>query len=1339
MKQIRFAISLVVLAFGSLLNAQQMYTPYDDLPGVIKTYKPIYNEGFPDWAKQLYEYPINYFEIENGFNQYTSIYGKQKSPIIRYYKIWRQAVISYVNDQGDIEIPDFNQIARERNTLSKTSGFSKMPDASNSNWTFLGPKQTFWLNESGSSQTPGVAPWQVNVYSLAVDPSNTNIIYVGTETGYINKSVDKGLNWVLMNPDYVMGGVTALVVHPTNSNIVYASSDGKIHKSTNGGSTWSVVLNNAEANHILIDNTNPSKVIASTNQGIYISSNDGVNWSNKASGKFYDVEFKPGDTNIIYALKQNASSKLDAVISADGGDTFTALPNFPNQFNDGSGGLLAVTSNNPNVVFSTLLSDNNTPQLYKGTNNSGNWTWSKIIDCNTDTFKYNNGQGYYDLVLEVNPNNENEFFVGTTTLFKTNNGGSSFDAIGGYFGRFSIHPDIQDMKWLDDGTAWVTTDGGISFSTDAFESDFQPLINNLIGSDMWGFDQGWNEDIVVGGRYHNGNTAIADFYGDKALRMGGAESPTGWVIQGKSRHVAFNDLGNGWILPKTAEEKEEGRFLFAKFPNMLEYGGSRGSLVHHPNYYNTIFLGEENDLWKSTDMGETFKSIHAFSGKVMGVFMSSKNPDVMYTDVQGAGLYKSTDQGETWTYKPALGNSSNGGSKMNGRTSLVISPYDENTIYACYTNGTWTVQKGVIFKSTDGGDTWTNISGNIDAYTKCLAIQPTNSGKELVYAFTTKRNGEGANVYYRTSDMTSWSLFENNFPNNLGIITAIPFYRDGKIRVAGTAGVWESPLQEDFEPIINPWVQKKDFNCMDDTLYFDDHSILNHQDASWKWEITPAPAYISDPNIRNPEVILGSPGAYTVKLTVTQNGMDYVKEIVDMVTTTTCPSINDCDNPAELPKNEWSLIYADSEEVNNPGLATMAFDDDPGTIWHTRWSTGTDPYPHEIQIDLGNSYSISKFKYTPRTDGQNGRIKDYELYFSYDKTNWGDVAYSGSFENTSSPQTVEFLTPVKGRYMRLKALSEVNGGAWTSAAELTLTGCISDNCPDVDNPDQADFDNDGLGDACDDDDDNDGILDVVDDCPNTPLGSAVNDKGCSLFTLPANNFKIQTVGETCRNNDNGKIIITAEAQHDYIVVLSLNGSTETFEFTDTIEIPNLKSGTYTLCITVKDIPEMEFKRCNDLVVTEPSDLSVLSKVDSNKKTVSLTLANASMYNINLNGVLTQTSNSNVTLNLVAGVNTIRVSTNKDCQGVFEKSILVSDKVIAYPNPFKDYLLLNVGQNESKVIEVNVYSAEGKLMQSRFLPVQNNTIVVDGRHFSKGVYVVRLKTSLGVSNIKIVKE
>ena len=122
------------------------------------------------------------------------------------------------------------------------------------------------------------------------------------------------------------------------------------------------------------------------------------------------------------------------------------------------------------------------------------------------------------------------------------------------------------MQILPNGETWVSTDGGLTLTTDNFTAlaNAKAKNNLLVGSDFWGFDQGWSEDLDVGGRYHNGNTAIADFYQQKALRIGGGESATDWVLQGKSREVAYIDLGNGWILPKTATGAPEGRFIFSK-------------------------------------------------------------------------------------------------------------------------------------------------------------------------------------------------------------------------------------------------------------------------------------------------------------------------------------------------------------------------------------------------------------------------------------------------------------------------------------------------------------------------------------------------------------------------------------------------------------------------------------------------------------------------------------------------------------------------------------------------------------------------------------------------------
>jgi len=1027
------------------VSGQIKNTPYDNLPGINSIEKPGFDNSFPKWAKMLYQYPVNFNEIEKEYHIYFAEKGKQKNAIIRYYKLWSKIVRNYADEDGIIILPSsekYKAAAKKRNKNT-----NKL-DTSKSDWSFLGPKNTYWLNESGTPGATEVAPWQVNVYSFDVFKGNNEIIYCGTETGYVNKSVDGGKNWSMLAKNYVFNGISDIEIHPTNSNIIYVASGIQVHKTTDGGNSWLPMLKNGisfSANHLVIDPSNHNKIIASTNNGIYISTNAGSDWSKKTTRAAYDVEFKPGDSNIIYVLTDTNSGDFELLESLNGGTSFTGITSFPSNIYNASGGLLAVTKSNPDLIITTLLSIDKTPFLYKGVFSDEKWTWNKIIDCNTGDFEYNNGQGYYDLVLEISPDNQTEFMVGSTTLFKTNDGGQNFDVIGGYGGRFSIHPDIQDMKWLENNKVWVATDGGMSFSNDAFETNFQPRINGLIGSSMWGFDQGWNEDIVVGGRYHNGNTAMADFYNGKALRMGGAESATGWIIHGKSRHVAFNDLGNGWVIPNSAEGNPEGRFIFGKYPNMFEYGGVRGNLLHHPNYFETLYLGEGKIFWKSSDMGESFQSIHSFSGNVLCLQNSMINPDVFYADIEGVGLYRSEDEGVNWVFKPALSNSSNGGNKMRGRTNLVISPYDENTIYACYSNGTWSDDKGQVFKSTDGGNSWVNWTGEVNGYTKNLAIQPTSTGEDLVYLFTTSRNGEQSNVYFRKGNMSNWDLFTNNYPKNFDVNTAIPFYRDGKIRLAGSGGVWESPLQEtDFKPVINPWVEKFENKCMTDTLHFDDHSILNHSGASWKWNISPEPLYMEDSNIRNPKVVLGNPGSYDVTLTVTVNGIAYQKIIENMVNTTTCPSIHDCDNPAELPKSEWTLLYADSQEINYPGLATMAFDDDPSTIWHTRWSTGSDSYPHEIQIDIGNLYEISIFSYLPRQDGSsNGRIKDFELYLSNDKSDWGEAVQSGTFDDSNGKHIINFETPVVARYIRLKALSEINGNKWTSIAELTLTGCIS--------------------------------------------------------------------------------------------------------------------------------------------------------------------------------------------------------------------------------------------------------------------------------------------------------
>ncbi|MEI6898744.1 MAG: hypothetical protein WCL00_02605, partial [Bacteroidota bacterium] len=546
------AIFIILLWFSAICTmAQNQFTPNDELQGLLKSYKPSYSPDLPEWAKMLYQPKVNFTEVSAAFELYMDENPGKESAIIRYFRIWSRAVEPYVLEDGTIQLPDLNKEYEElRNMQAETFLNPIKNPVSNSNWSFVGPKETFWLNESGSTTAPGSCPWQVNVYSFDIAPSDNTVIFCGTETGFVNKTTNKGQNWSLVAPGYFfVGSVTAIAIHPSNPDIVYAAAGNQVHKTTNGGISWTPMLptgNLFYADRLKIDPNNPQKLYAASSNGLYTSSDAGVTWTQKWNAPAYDVEIKPNDDTQIFALTK-ANGKFSVVQSTDGGQTFTAQSTFPTNVTESSGGLLAMTTANPNLMFAICLSANNTPYLLKGTFSGGIWSWALQATGQTTVFPMDNGQGYFDLAMEVSPVNQNIILVGTTTLFKSVNGGATFTPIGGYYGNFNIHPDIQDIKMLSNGESWVSTDGGMNLTTDNFTlaANYFVKVNGIIGSDLWGFDQGWNEDIMVGGRYHNGNTAIASFYQPKALRMGGAESPTGWVLQGKSRHVAFNDLGNG--------------------------------------------------------------------------------------------------------------------------------------------------------------------------------------------------------------------------------------------------------------------------------------------------------------------------------------------------------------------------------------------------------------------------------------------------------------------------------------------------------------------------------------------------------------------------------------------------------------------------------------------------------------------------------------------------------------------------------------------------------------------------------------------------------------------------
>ncbi|MFN8395032.1 MAG: PKD domain-containing protein [Bacteroidia bacterium] len=262
--------------------------------------------------------------------------------------------------------------------------------------------------------------------------------------------------------------------------------------------------------------------------------------------------------------------------------------------------------------------------------------------------------------------------------------------------------------------------------------------------------------------------------------------------------------------------------------------------------------------------------------------ISRSNPDVIYLSQQPASgnlgkIWKTTDGGATWTSIPMP-------SGANRRKILLaLDPEDSEKLYAAFPDAS---NGNKVFRTTDGGNAWTNLTSSAldgEAIHSIVLVGGTNGG---LYACTNR------SVFYRDDALGSWVVFDTGLPVNFNSNIGKAFYRDGKIRVASYGkAIWQSDFHTpQSRPICTPMVQHPTAICSADTFYFEDHSMLNHSGATWSWTFqggTPATS-----TQRNPAVTFNGTGSHLVTLTVTDgNGQSDTDSLTVTLTGVTATSI----------------------------------------------------------------------------------------------------------------------------------------------------------------------------------------------------------------------------------------------------------------------------------------------------------------------------------------------------------------------------------------------------------------------------------------------------------------
>ncbi|MCS6934797.1 MAG: hypothetical protein NZM35_06585 [Chitinophagales bacterium] len=661
----------------------------------------------PQWAQKMYSPHPNVFEVDSLFRLYFKNNPFVKSYHTQYYKRWRRKYEHYINEDGFIVQPDDSA---ERSSMQQY--LATIHTGRASNWSPVGSILVrSELGMQGHSQS--------NIYCIDQSKSHPNILFCGTEPGEIYKSTNGGMLWQCVSEPYQFGnagaqnwgsGVSAISIHPVNPNIVFAAGNGGVFRTLNGGATWSHVLvqNDFEPNELLVHPANPLLVFAAANKGLYRSSDGGDTWSLLFGQKSYDIKCNTANSAVMYLVKNSPSlKKCEFFISTDTGATWALQSNGWYHSTDpdrtDGGARIAVTPANPNRIYAYLIGESKANDygfigVYRSDDGGQSWTLPNgpaggpytqshpNLAYGSPSWTYH--QGFYNCAIMASETDPDKILVGGLSLWRSDDGAHTFLPVAGYNnGPLQMHVDMQDFR-SSGGHYWITTDGGIYFSTDFFNTQPEFRTQGIRASDYWGFGSGWNEDVLVGGLYHNGNLAYHENYGAGTfLSLGGGEAATGYVNPGKNRYTYFSDLG-GVILPANIT-LPLAYFSVGKFPNESYIAAESGEMEFHPHCYNTAFVSSENQLWRTDDGGSAFTLIHTFGNQPLNhikyIEICSSNPQVMYVTQQPASgsagtLWKTTDGGQNWsTVSIPPGNS---------RWMLIsINPVNPDELWLAYPNG----------------------------------------------------------------------------------------------------------------------------------------------------------------------------------------------------------------------------------------------------------------------------------------------------------------------------------------------------------------------------------------------------------------------------------------------------------------------------------------------------------------------------------------------------------------------------------------------------------------------------------------------------------------------------
>jgi photosystem II stability/assembly factor-like uncharacterized protein len=680
--------------------------------------------------------------------------------------------------------------------------------------------------------------------AIALAPSDPNVIYAGTGDANLGpsklafnrdniyyglgvlKSTDAGATWTLETGNSAQGNnvfdrrtISKIVVDPTDLNTVYVAvgavatnglpGNTGIWKSTDGGQNWTdttaAISTTAAFSDLVIDPTNPQVLYAGVGapagdpaNGVYKTTNGGATWAvagdlptgatDPRIGRV-TLALAPSDPDILYvaliASGLNPEPGLYAQSSLykfettqDAGVTWTNLPNTPQylgQYLDAADTIpaffgdydtaLAVDPTNAMVVYAAGTQGHfvettdggktaqNWTDLFYGTNTNndvltgvpGDDEHSIVFDS-TGRFLVGNDEGIF---RQTNPGSDP-----TTQFVDDINGNLDTDQLAG----IAIDPNNPDIAY-----------GGAQDNGDSRFDDSslnQPYLNQPVQSVSWNEVNGFKDITSLS----DGGFIQIDPFNTSTVYEEAFYVP----VDAAGQAVFFlrsDDNGLTWTPRITGLNLSEPGNFFVPF-------------VVDPAHPGRLLLGT-SQVYESTNNGDNWLPLGSFvfPDIIDAVAAAPSDVNTVYATARGGHVFVTTDHGTNWVERDPV--TPNTQLRYRG---LFVDPRNANIAYVVASNFDNVTGGGQVWRTTNAGVSWTNISGNlpdIPFWSIAVDTYGTSQANDVYYI------GTDAGVYSSSNQGATWARLGVGLPNvqvqnlaiseNLGILAAGTFGR----------GLWE--------------------------------------------------------------------------------------------------------------------------------------------------------------------------------------------------------------------------------------------------------------------------------------------------------------------------------------------------------------------------------------------------------------------------------------------------------------------------------------------------------------------------------------------------------------------